>query len=282
MAGVRTKIDQTRGRNGNPDLDISTPVTGTETPLPEKSMTKAIIFVMLVTMPGLLRGQSGSPDHLENGKNFFWQAKFDSAQIELEEVLAAPQAPVAERYEAHLYLAFIGIREGAADSLTNRHLADAIGLQPQATLDVDLFPPLFLERFYTLRAQMVRCVYFDVQPAGAEVFAFAGDSIMFRVAAPALLCDLPDNKYDLLFSKAGYDSKLFPFTRISEMTDTLRVWLEPAYFQEERGKPIWKWIALGGGVAASGAVLYLSRHGGENDQPVTMPLLPSPPARPQP
>jgi hypothetical protein len=153
-----------------------------------------------------------------------------------------------------------------------------------------------------LRDPRVGCIFLASEPSTVDILGVEGDRIVFRENTPAFLCDLDAKKYQIVFTKHGFEKyvvtvrpipgrvdTLFVTLKSGMMSvqpksgrgDTLAVTLEPRIFQKPRHSKwlrwVWSGIAGAGVIAVAAIVLFPpDRDSGKN----TIPELPVPPDRP--
>ena len=214
---------------------------------------------------------------LIQGKKFFWEAKFDRAIAALRNVTQVADAKREYLFEAHLYTGFVLLRQNAPLSEVRQVFTHAVNLDPRRKLDEMVIPPDLSQPFYEVRDQMVGCLYITTEPEEVDLVGVLGDSVLFDETTPLLVCDLVQEKYQLLLSEKGYEQQFIPLNLKAGVTDTLHIKLEPSFAQKGgggKGKSGLKWAIRGGLAVAAAAVVYTTVSGGESSD------LPSPPLHP--
>jgi hypothetical protein len=244
-------------------------------------MNKIACFVMFIfCLPAIADGQESALLSLDKGKEFFWQAQFDSAGLLLQKVIEKEDATRDEICEAHIFLAFTLSRMDMPEVVVEHHFTQAIKMDLNKQLDEVRVPPDLVARFNIVRANLVGCVYLSCDPAPAEV-AVVVDTLLYRKDAPGHFCGLLGEEYHLVVTKPGYSSKIIAFFPTAGDADSLFVQLNPSSQVVEKSKKrVWPWLAIGGGVVATTTVLLLRGDSPQQQEPTF--VLPEPPVRPTP
>lgn len=249
-----------------------------------RSFPFALAFLSLCLASGV-RAQDKALQQLINGKKFFWEAKFDDARKSLENVLEIETAKSEYRRDAHIFLAFVLMRQGQRRAVFDRDFEAAVKLDHEYELDPKRYPPDLLEAFDRVKRNLIGCLYMEVVPEDAEIVGVKGDSILFRQTGPLDFCGLANGEeYELLVTRDGYSQELVTLKMKPGMTDSVRVTMTLLH-NREKGGIVWPWVfrsAIVGGAAAIVYTTVLSK----DDEPGGIPeppgdtLLPEPPARP--
>lgn len=226
--------------------------------------------------------QGNVQQKLDDGKKFFWQARFEQAVTTLTQVTTMENATREQLFEAYLHLGFALTRRNAPSSEVDPVFEQAVRSDPQKELNEAFFPPDLTRRFHDIRNKLVGCVLVVCDHPDVDIIAVKKDSILFTQTTPALLCDLPEQSYDIVITEQGYQEEFRPISFAAGVTDTLYIELTPnaLQIQADSGGGGWKWLAGGGILAGAAAILYTTviDKGGEESSGTQ--TLPAPPVRP--
>jgi len=107
-----------------------------------------ILGCFLITAPGL--AQEEAMQKLNEGKKYFWEARFDQAIAYLIEVTEMPNVSNRVLFDAYLHLGFV---------LTRHNATEAVRANPRMELDETVIPPDLSERYNEVRNRLVGCLY---------------------------------------------------------------------------------------------------------------------------
>lgn len=222
-------------------------------------------------------GQDQALQKLNQGKNYFWEAKFDSAMVSLTEVINMTSVSRNNLFEAYLYLGFVLARQYAPKNEIRSAFEQAIKLDPKRKIDELVIPPDLAEMFNQVRNQLVGCIYVTSKPLGAEVLGLQEENIVFIETTPTVLCGIINREYQILFTKYGFEEKIMTVHYKPGIIDSLFVTLIPRMVQKSQGTKWWPWVTGGGALATAAAILFKTVFVKGNTQ---IEDLPKPPARP--
>jgi hypothetical protein len=224
-------------------------------------------------------GQDQVQQKLIQGKNYFWEAKFEESMASLIEVAESNTTNKEYLFEAYLYMGFVLMRQDADSSAVSAAFAQAIEIDPKGKVDESVIPPDLAEKFNNVRNQMVGCIYVISEPLGSEIMGLQGENLIFVETTPALICDLVTKGFQILLTKQGFEEQVVSIRFRAGKVDTVLVTLDPVITKASGGKKLWPWVAGGGIVVSTAAILLksLSKGGGNGIEE-----LPGPPDRPTP
>lgn len=250
---------------------------------PMKNILAICLFGFCLTQTSSAFGQDKALQQLalrqlNQGKTFFWEAKFDQSLQALRQVIRIPDATTEHLLEAYLYIGFALTRQNASNSEVEAAFEQAIMLDPTRELDEEVIPPDLTDRFNSVRDELVGCLYITSEPRGVKLMVVQEDSVLYHVPSPTVLCELADEDYQLLATKDGFEEHLYPLELIAGETDTLFVTLAQGLTSDKKGKKkVWGWVVRGSIAAATATVLYMTFVEGSGDG---LADLPGPPDRP--
>lgn len=234
----------------------------------------ATLAILSISSDGL--GQDPTKEKLAKAKEFFWEAKFDSAKVYLDEILRIRSSSEDILFDAYLYKGFVASRETQATELRSNFI-QAIKIDPSRKIDEDFFPPDLVELFDAVRNQIVGCMFINTRPINAEITVL-WQKKMSDTTTPSMFCNLTNQDYEVLIVKKDYQEEYAKFRLTAGKTDTLNITLKPKLAQRSGGSKWWLW-ALGGAVATSAAVVFATVLE-NNDNTAQGSGLPFPPRRP--
>lgn len=236
-----------------------------------------ILGCFLITAPGL--AQEEAIQKLNEGKKYFWEARFDQAIAYLIEVTEMPNVSNRVLFDAYLHLGFVLTRHNATEGEITSAFEEAVRANPRMELDETVIPPDLSERFNEVRNRLVGCLYITSEHANVNIIAIKNGLVSYNKNTPTLICELVDESYQLIFTERGFEEQLYQLHLTAGATDTLSVRLAQNILIGQSGGGKWKWLAGGGIVAGAAAVLYTTvlnkGEGGDGSN-----ALPVPPVRP--
>lgn len=236
-----------------------------------------ILGCFLITAPGL--AQEEAIQKLNEGKKYFWEARFDQAIAYLIEVTEMPNVSNRVLFDAYLHLGFVLTRHHATEGEITSAFEEAVRANPRMELDETVIPPDLSERFNEVRNRLVGCLYITSEHANVNIIAIKNGLVSYNKNTPTLICELVDESYQLIFTERGFEEQLYQLHLTAGATDTLSVRLAQNILIGQSGGGKWKWLAGGGIVAGAAAVLYTTvlnkGEGGDGSN-----ALPVPPVRP--
>jgi len=236
-----------------------------------------ILGCFLITAPGL--AQEEAIQKLNEGKKYFWEARFDQAIAYLIEVTEMPNVSNRVLFDAYLHLGFVLTRHNATEGEITSAFEEAVRANPRMELDETVIPPDLSERFNEVRNRLVGCLYITSEHANVNIIAIKNGLVSYNKNTPTLICELVDESYQLIFTERGFEEQLYQLHLTAGATDTLSVRLAQNILIGQSGGGPWKWLAGGGIVAGAAAVLYTTvLNKGEGDDSSN--ALPVPPVRP--
>lgn len=245
--------------------------------------SKKLKFIILlgcffITAPGLTQ-EDEAVHKLNEGKKFFWEARFDQAIAYLKEVTEMPNVSNRVLFDAYLHLGFVLTRHNAAEGEIASAFEQAVRANPRMELDETVIPPDLSERFNEVRDRLVGCLYVTSDHENVSIVAIKNGKVLYNKNTPSLICEVEDQTYQLIFTERGYEEQFYQMQVTAGVTDTVSVKLTRNMLIGQSGGGKWKWLAGGGIVAGAAAVLYTTvlnkgeSGGGSN-------ALPVPPVRP--
>ncbi len=238
-----------------------------------------LLGCFLITAPGL--AQEVAIQKLNEGKRYFWEARFDKAIEYLKEVTEMPNVSNRVLFDAYLHLGFVLTRNNATEQEITPAFERAVRANPRMQLDESVIPPDLSERFNEVRDRLVGCLYITSEHENVNIVAIKDGTVLYNKKTPTTICEVEDESYQLIFTEIGFEEQFYQLQLTAGITDTLSIKLAQNILIGRRGGGgKWKWLAGGGVLAGAAAVLYttvLSKGEGGGD---VSNVLPVPPVRP--
>lgn len=244
-------------------------------------LSKTLRFVVLlgcVLITDLGFTQDQAVQKLNEGKKYFWEARFEKAITYLKEVTEMENVSDKILFDAYLHLGFVLTRHNASEEEITAAFDNAIRANPKMELDETVIPPDLSERFNEVRDQLVGCLYVTSEHENVNIVAIKEGNVLYYKSTPTLICELVDENYQLIFTERGFAEQTHQLQLTAGVTDTLSIKLvRNILIGKSGGGGKWKWLAGGGIVAGAAAVLYTTviKGGGDSSN-----ALPGPPDRP--
>lgn len=236
-----------------------------------------LLGCFLIPAPGFT--QDEAVQKLNEGKKYFWEARFDKAIAYLKEVTEMENVSNRVLFDAYLHLGFVLTRHNATEGEIASAFEQAVRANPRMELDETVIPPDLSERFNEIRDRLVGCLYVTSEHENVNIVAIKNGSVLYNKNTPTLICELEDENYQLIFTEIGFEEKFYQIQVTAGTTDTLSVKLAQNILVGQSGGGKWKWLAGGGVLAGAAAVLYTTvLNKGEGGDGAN--ALPGPPIRP--
>ena len=238
-----------------------------------------LLGCFLITAPGFT--QDEAVRKLNEGKKFFWEARFDKAIAYLKEVTEMENVSDRVLFDAYLHLGFVLTRHNATEGEIASAFEQAVRANPRMELDETVIPPDLSERFNEVRERLVGCLYITSKHENVNIIAIKNGRVLYNKSTPTLICELEDESYQLIFTERGFEQKFYQMQVTAGTTDTLFVKLAQSILIGQSGGGKWKWLAGGGVLAGAAAVLYTTvlNKGEGSDGSNALPFPPDRPSR---
>lgn len=238
---------------------------------------KKIVLYMMMIWATTAWCREVDDARVKAGIDAFYQAEFETSGTLLRAALSSDSLSPADRFDAHLFLAFTIIRENGDPDSSRFHLEQAMALEPNRDLDSNLIPPDLYEQYVMVRQSSMGGLVILTQPADAVAILYdqrSGRSVSIKT--PAHFVNLVKGEYDLLLHLEKYAKVQKILSVQSGRTDSLSFDLQPM------GKSWYKrWYTWSGGGAALLLAWFVLNRDSGSDTPVQPETdLPVPPKRP--
>ena len=206
---------------------------------------KLVIFLgcFISAVPGT--AQEDVVQKLNDGKRYFWEAKFDQAIEYLKAVTETPNVSKRVLFDAYLHLGFVLTRNDATEQEINGAFENAVRANPRMELDETVIPPDLSERFNEVRDRLVGCLYITTVHANLNIVGIKDGTVLYNRKTPTKICEVADETYELIFTERGYEEQFYQLQLTAGVTDTLSVELAQNVLigQSPTGGGKWKWLA---------------------------------------